>query len=284
MSNEVESVQPQGVAAQSAGQPTNDIAGAAPGETKAETIKRLFKVTVDGQEVEVDEDELKKGYSKASAADKRFNEAALSRKEAETVLRMFKESPRQAMQQLGLDVRKLAEEVIQDELRDAMLTPEQKELRKYKGELERYQTSEKEARAQYEKQQQDAEMERYTETIQNEIVQTLNTAGLPRTEKTISRIAYYMQAALSSGFGNVTPDDVIEYVKKDYVTDIQSLMGGLTEEQIEAFLGADVLRKVAKSTVKTGMTRNVVSRSVNENKASRTEKKPVSPREYFKRH
>jgi hypothetical protein len=274
----------QGVASQSPDQKTNSIPGAAPGETVSETMARMYKVKVDGQEIEVDEEELKKGYSHSKAAEKRMQEASLSRKEAETVLRMFKESPRQAMQQLGLDVRKLAEEVIQDELRDAMLTPEQKELRKYKGELERYQTSEKEARAQYEKQQQDAEMERYTETIQNEIVQTLNTAGLPRTEKTISRIAYYMQSALAAGFGNVTPDDVIEYVKKDYVTDIQSMVGGLSEEQIEAFLGADVLRKVAKSTVKTGMTRNVVSRSVNENKTSRTEKKPVSPREYFKRH
>jgi len=188
------------------------------------------------------------------------------------------------MQQLGLDVRKLAEDVIQDELREAMLSPQEKEIRNYKNELARYQQSEKQAREQYEAQQQEYEMARYTETIQNEIVATLDTAGLPKTERTVGRIAYYMQAALNAGYENVTPADVIDYVKKDYVTDIQSLVGSLSEDQIEAFLGADVLRKVAKSTIKTGMTRNTVSKSVNENKASRTEKRPVSPREYFRRH
>lgn len=279
----METTEVQGVAAQAPNQTTNSIPGAAPGETVSETMARMYKVKVDGQEIEVDEAELTRGYTHAKAAEKRMSEAAMSRKEAETVLRLFKESPRQAMQQLGLDVRKLAEEVIQDELKEAMLSPQEKELRKYKTELERYQTSEKQARAEYEQRQEEAEMARYTEVIQNEIEQTLGVAGLPKTEKTVGRIAYYMQAALQAGFSNVTPNDVIEYVKKDYITDIQSLMGGLTEDQIEAFLGADVLRKVAKSTVKTGMQRNPVSKAVNENRPERREKKPVSPREYFRR-
>jgi hypothetical protein len=89
----MENVEPQGVAAQSAEQPTNSIPGAAPGETKAETMARMYKVKVDGVEQEVDEEELLRGYSHRAAADKRMNEASLSRKEAEQVIRLFKENP-----------------------------------------------------------------------------------------------------------------------------------------------------------------------------------------------
>lgn len=281
---EENTVAPEGVAAQGAEQPTNSVPGAAPGETVSETLARMYKVTVDGEELEVDEDELKKGYSHAKAAQKRMQEAAMSRKEAESVLRMFKENPRQAMNRLGIDVRQLAESVIQDELSEAMLSPEQKELRQYKKQLEEYQNAEKSAREQYEKQQQEQEMARYTEQVQSEIVSTLDTAGLPKTERTVGRIAHYMQAAISAGYGNVTPADVIEYVKNDYIADFKSFMGGMSEEQIEMFLGADVLRRAAKATVKTGMPVKTVPKSVNANVQKKDpQKKTLSPREYFRR-
>lgn len=284
MENTTAPVAPQGVGAQTAEQPTNAVPGAAPGETVAETMARMYKVKVDGQEIEVDENELVNGYSQAKASQKRMQEAAMSRKEAESVLRMFKENPRQAMTRLGIDVRQLAESVIQDELSEAMLSPEQKELRQYKRQLEEYQSQEKSAKEQYEKQQQEQEMARYTEQIQSEIVSTLDTAGLPKTERTVGRIAYYMQSAISAGYPNVTPADVIEYVKNDYVADFKSFLGGMSEDQIEMFLGSDVLRKAAKATVKTGMTTKVVPKDVNANRPKQKEgNKPTSPREYFKR-
>jgi hypothetical protein len=128
-------------------------------------------------------------------------------------------------------------------------------------------------------------MAKYTETLQSEIVTTLGSAGLPNTERTVGRIAHYMQAAIAAGYENVTPTDVIEYVKNDYIADFKSFMGSMTEDQIEMFLGADVMRKVAKATTKTGMPTTKVDKSVNENKAVREtlKKKPSSPREYFAR-
>lgn len=284
MDESVNTAAPEGVATQSANQPTNNIAGAAPGETKAETIARMYKVKVDGNEVEVDEDELKRGYSHAKAADKKMQDAAMSRKEAEQVLRIFKDNPKEAFKLLGKDARAFAEQVIQEELSESMLTPEQKELRDYKKQLESYQQNEKTAKEQYDKEQQDAEMSRYTEQIQAQIVSTLDTAGLPKTERTVGRIAYYMQAALQAGYENVTPNDVIDYVKNDYIADFKSFMGSMTEDQIEMFLGADVMRKAAKATVKTAMPLKSVDKAVNANIIKKEPlKKAISPREYFQR-
>jgi hypothetical protein len=263
---------------------TNGIPGSLPGESRAETQARLFKVMVDGQETEVDEDELKRGYAHARAAAKRMEEAAMTRKEAEQVLKILKENPKSAMQQLGLNPREFAEMVINEELQEAILSPQEKELRDYKRQLEQYQRSEREAREQYEREQREAEMNRYTQQIQEEIVKVLDTSGLPKTERTVGRIAYYMQAAMQAGFENVTPADVIDHVKRDYQFDLKQMLGGLSEDQIEAFLEADIVRKIAKSTVKKQSAPKTVPKSVNERReAPREKKKILSPKDFFDR-
>jgi len=262
----------------------NGIPGSLPGETRAETQARLYKVMVDGQEMDVDEEELKRGYAHSRAAAKRMEEASKARKEAAEVLKILKEDPAYAMKQLGLNPRQFAEMVINEELQEALLSPQEKELRTYKQQLEQYQRAEREARETYEREQRETEMNRYTQQIQTEIIDVLGTSGLPATERTIGRIAYYMQAALQAGFDNVKPGDVIDHVKKDYQFELKQMLGGLSEDQIEAFLEADVVRKIAKSTVKKVPPVKTVPRSVNANREERREEKKFkSPKDFFDR-
>ena len=274
----------EGVAAQAANQPTNDIPGAAPGETKSETMARMFRVTVDGQEREVDEKELLRGYAHAQAANKRMEDASMTRKEAEQVLRIFKENPREAFKMLGTDARKFAEQVINDELSEALLTPEQRELRDYKSKVEKYESESRKAKEDYDREQMEAEFTKYQENIQSEIIDVLATAKLPQTQRTVSRIAYYMEAALNAGY-NVTPKDVVSQVRDDYKAEMDALLGGLSDDELETYLGANHYRRIAKSTVKTGMQLGKVDKTVNTNKAPREVegKKITSPRAYFKR-
>ena len=93
-----------------------------------------------------------------------------------------------------------------------------------------------------------------------------------------------MQAALQAGY-NVTPADVMGQVKADYKQDLNSMLGGLPEDALEAFLGADVVRKIAKSTVKQSPMERAVPKSVNQNRPKPVDsgKKFVSPREYFRK-
>jgi hypothetical protein len=273
-----------GVAAQSEGQVTNTIPGAAPGETVSETMKRMYKVTVDGQDMEVDEDELRRGYAHNKAASKRMEEASMTRKEAEQVLRIFKENPKEAFKMLGSDARKFAEQIINDELSEALLSPQERELRDYKSKVDKYESESRNAKEQYEREQLESSIAQQAESIQADIIGSLESSGLPKTERTVSRMVYYMQAALQAGF-NVTPKDVVDQVRADYKADLNSMLGGLPEDALEAFLGADVVKRIAKSTVKTSMPIRSVDKSVNLNKAPRAseDKRPTSPREYFKR-
>ena len=279
-----ENVSTEGVAAQAAEQPTNNIPGAAPGETKAETMARMFRVTVDGQEREVDEKELLRGYAHAQAANKKFEEAAMTRKEAEQVLRIFKENPREAFKLLGTDARKFAEQVINDELNEALLSPQERELRDYKAKVEKFESESRRAKEEYELEQSTKEFEKYQETIQSEMLSVIAEAKLPNTSDTIRKMAYYLEAELNAGY-NVTPKDVVSQVKADYQATVDQLLGGLDDDQLEDYLTSKHYRRIAKSSVKTGMQVSTAPKSVNQNKPVResAQKKPVSPREYFKR-
>ena len=259
----------------------NGIPGSAPGETPQQTAARLYKVTVDGQEMEVDEDELRRGYAHNKAAAKRMEEASMTRKEAEQVLRIFKENPREAFKILGHDARKFAEQLINDDLNEALMSPQEREMRDMKRELETRRGAERAQKEAWEKEQQDRQLAQHAEAIQNDIISTLETSGLPKTNYTVGRIVYYMQSALQQGY-NVSPRDVISYVKDDYVNDIKSMIGGANEDAIEAFLGSDLVRKVAKSTVKAAKgTASVVSKSVNQNRSPKAEKTIKSPKDFF---
>ena len=260
----------------------NSIPGSEPGETKNETIARLFKVKVDGQDMEVDEQELLRGYAHNKAAAKRMEEASSTRKEAEQVLRMFKENPREAFKLLGKDARSFAEQIINEELQEAILSPEQRELRQYKSQVAQYEAERRQAQEEYERETMESELAAQTESIQSDIINVLQTSGLPQTERTVGRIAYYMSSAIEAGYQNIKPQDVIDQVKQDYIHDFKSMLGGLSEDQIEMFLGTDLVRKVAKSTVKAEKKPQITPKSVNTNKgAEKPTKKIMSPRDFF---
>ncbi len=260
---------------------TNGVPGSLPGETPSETQARMYKVMVDGQELDVDENELRRGYAHNRAASKRMEEAAMARKEAVEAIKLLKENPKAAMEQLGLSPRQFAEMIINEELSDAMLSPEQKELRSYKQKVEQFENERRQAQQTYEQQQMEEEINRQTESIQGEIINVLDSAGLPKTERTVGRIIYYMQSAIEAGY-NVSPKDVIDQVKQDYRYDINSLLGGLPEEVLETFLGKDMISRIAKSTVKSERKMTTVPKEVNANRTVSKEKKIMSPRDFFK--
>jgi hypothetical protein len=261
---------------------TNGVPGSVSGETKAETVARLYKVNVDGQEMEVDENELRRGYAHNKAASKRMEEAAYSRKEAEQVITLFKNNPKEAFRLLGGNARQFAEQIINEELQDAMLSPEQKELRHYRKQVEQHETNRRQSEEQEQQREMQAQIDQQADTIQSEIVDVLQNSGIPKTERTVSRIIYYMQSALTAGY-NVTPKDVIDQVKQDYKADLNSMLGGLSDEDLEAYLGTEITRKVAKSSVKKATNMGKVSPTVNNTVVKKDpNKKIMSPRDFFK--
>jgi hypothetical protein len=210
---------------------------------------RLFKVKVDGQELEVDEGELLRGYSHNRAASEKMRQASETRALAEQVLSIFKTDPKQAFAKLGVDAKSFAEQVLQEHIEESSLSDEQKELR----DLKRFRESieQKEAREKEEQttRAEQAFREQVATELQTNIIGALETADLPRNEYTVSRMAYYLESCLQAGF-QATPQDVIGHVKAEYDRELKSFLSSVPEDRLLSFVGDDFTKKVVRQHIK----------------------------------
>lgn len=253
----------------------------APDSEVPSALAERYKIMVDNQEIEVDLDELKRGYGHNKAAAQRMTEAQNMRKEVEHALRQLKADPLAVLGMMGHDVDAIMTQRLNAQLEEAMLSDEQRDLRRYKQELEQYQTAEQQAREEYERsimEQQAAEMR---EHLSNQVVDALQASNLPRNSRTVERIGYYMKGAHAAGFTNVTPHDVVPYVRQDYLADIQSLMSDITPEQYETMLGKDNVAKIAKAMAKQQTyVEKKVAKPVAPVKGPKKQI-PMTPRDFF---
>ena len=238
-----------------------------------------FKVKAAGKELEVTQDELIKAYQKSVGAEERMQKAAEAEKQAAAILRLAKENPRQflAHPAIGADVKAFVQQVLNEQLEEELLTPEQKEAKAMKAELERLRQEQQEQKRMEEELRLQQLTEHYQEELSNQIVTALEGSNLPRNEQTVSRIAQYMQIALENGLENVTAADVVPYVKRDYEQAIKALLGTADETALLSLLGDDLTSKAVKAHLNKTKTKPAVPQvPVVTKKASPQGKKSLS--------
>lgn len=244
-----------------------------------------FKLKVDGQEVEATLEDLQKAYSKVSAADKRFQEGAKARAQAEEFVRLLQTNPLKVLTHpsLGLNFRELAENYLVEQLQEAQLTPEQKELRDAKAQLQAIKEAEEMSKKEAEEQQRAQLEEHYSNEYTNQIVQALETATLPKTPATVKRMAYYMSQALQKGL-DLKASDVVELVKQDYIQEQKELFGGLDGDMLLKLLGEDTASKIRKSDLaRLKKSQPAVSKPSVSSPSPKKEEQKLSKEEWRKR-
>ena len=224
--------------------------GAPATETPAQTAARLYKVTVNGAEREVGEEDLIRGYQKGLSADEKFQQANEQYKIAEEVLRLFKTSPKEAMAKLGMDAKQFAEQVLQEHMEELQLTDEQRELRDAKRRLDEYQKREAAEKAEQSRREVEAFQTQFDQQIQTDIMGALDSAGLPKNEYTVGRFAYWMDVALNQRGTYVPAQEVVHLVNQEYQQDLKAMLGALPEDKLLAFLGDDLSKKALKASAK----------------------------------
>lgn len=212
---------------------------------------KTYKVKIDGQEVDITEDELLKGYQSTKSAQQRFNEAALMRKQAEELVKIAKNDPRKLLTHpdIGVDLKKFANDILAEMMEEELLSPQEKEQRAMKKKLAEYEAERERQRAEAEQAEMDKYVQLYEQEYTNGIVEALETSGLPRTETTVKKMASMMLLALENGL-DVKPKDVVEFVKRDYMAEVKSLFGAANEDIILSLLGDDISNKVVKGHLK----------------------------------
>lgn len=213
----------------------------------AEPVIPRHRVKVDGNEVEVDLEELKRGYSHQQAANKILQEGKTARQQAEQLVQLLKSDPLAVLKdpRLGLNVRKLAEEYLAAEIGDELMDPKDKELRDLKRWKEEREGEANRAKEEEENARQQELRSKYVNDYSASIVEVLEAGGLPKNPVCVKRMAYYMQEGLKRGI-ELSPRDVVPLVKEDYMEEQKALFGSADGDSLLSLLGEDVAAKIRK--------------------------------------
>lgn len=224
---------------------------AAPTSEAVNEAIRKFKLKLNGQEQEFDLGNqehlttIQRMAQKGESADRKFNEAAMMRKQNEEFIRLLKTNPEAVLSNptIGVDVKDWAEKFLWQRLQEERMSPEQKKAAEMSRELEDYRqremlTKEKEEREQFEKQKTE-----YKGRLETDIIKTLETSGLPKSPRTVARIAHYMLEAKARGWTDVSPSDVVETVWKEYIDEHNQFYGLLPTEKLKAILSPELRKK-----------------------------------------
>lgn len=213
-----------------------------------QTGPKKYTVKIDGEELEVTEEELLKGYQTSKAAQKRFHEGAQMRQQALELIELAKKDPRKLLTHpdINVDVKAFAEQLLTEYMEEQMLSPEEKELRATKKKLQEYEDAKRKQEEELEQQRVAELTKKYEEDIYKQIVGVLETTNVPKTNQTVRRAAYYMWVANNQGY-TLSNEQLGQLVRDDYINDIKSLFGAANEETLISLLGDDITNKAVKA-------------------------------------
>lgn len=262
-------------------------------EKKLEKQLKKYKLKVHGKEVEEeldinDDEAITKHLQMSKAAQIKMQEAAELRKAAEEFITLLKTNPRKVLSDpnINVDLKKIAEEYMQEQIENAAKSPEQLEKERLQKELEelksKYEKDEKERKeAEFKRLQ--AEQE---EKIQSDIESALNTNNLPKTPYTVRKMAEMMMIALQNGI-DLSPKDLVPLLRKQMNADIKDLFSASSDDVLEELIGKDTISRIRKRNLakvkQAAETANQVkTTTASSKKESPKEEKKITIKEFLR--
>lgn len=234
-----------GEQAQATGQtPTGADAGN-PTTAAAQEAMKKFKVKVDNQEMEVDEDELKKGYAHSKAAAKRFQEGQKMKQQSEAFIKMLKDEGQlfSVLEKLGHNPRNLAEKYLAEQIKTELMDPKDRELMTYKQKVEAFEKSELDRKEGVKRQEHDKLKAKMAQEFTQTFVDALKESGLPPTKPMVAEMAKYIKRAADIGY-KLSPQDAAKLVKEDETARFHGVVGETEAEILANMLGEKNLQKL----------------------------------------
>lgn len=244
-------------------EPSNKEVKAAAKKVDAKQSKsdpEKFTITVDGEKLNVTKDELVKFAQMGKAGQKRMQEAAQLKNDVIDLLRTLKSNPLAVLNDpsLGLDPVKLANEIIAKRAEEESKTPEQRERDKIQAELEQLRKEKKEAEEREAKTKEEKLLQETEAEMEAEITEAIEELGLPKKPAVLKRIADIMLTAMDAK-KDISIKQAASIANKELNRDFVELMGSLSDENLEGFLGKDLLKRIRTSDLKK--VRSVVGES-----------------------
>lgn len=258
-------------------------------EEQVKNLIREFKLKVNGKVINKtidlsDENALKTELQLSAAARQAMQEAANLKKLYEQEVNRLRSNPFDVLAELGLDPDQLAEMRIQQRIEEMKKSPEQIEREKIQAELQ----AAREEANRLKQEKEAAEFERLKEQaavqIEVEIEQALDAhKTLPKSRHIVKRIADSMLWAINNGYDNVTAEDVMPLVEKEWKEEMSRLMDDSPEEMLEQLIGKKNIERLRNKRL-NALANSANTRGLNSVKSttSSVSKKPEAPKQKIK--
>ena len=233
------------------------------GEKQKQEQKPLnkYKVKVDGEELEVDENELKRSYAHAKAAAKRMEEAAELRKSYQRQIQIaegfekwidnVKNNPEavfQLLEQLGVDPDEAAMRRAAERLKYEYMDEDQRRAYDNERELRRYKEMEQRQAELQRQQAEQAYLAKAREAVEDEFVQFFTEAGVKPTPELLERVALLKYNAALEG-KRITMADAYNRAKASLDKARLQMIANLTEEDFKK-LPPDARKKLRQTDMR----------------------------------
>jgi hypothetical protein len=229
-----------------------------PAITAAEK-KRINKLLlkIDGADFEetlpfdIDEehaDWMKKNLQMSKVSQKRMQETKNLESQVKQFVQALKGDTRNTLKQMGIDPKEFAAAVIEDEMKLQAMTPEQRERQELEAKLKNLQDERQKEKEDFERKELERLQQLEYEKIDAKMGQAIEKSGLPKNPAVVKKMADYMLLGLQNGV-TLEPEDVVDLVREEIHSDLQSLIRSLGEDNVESFIGKDVLNKIRKKNI-----------------------------------
>lgn len=183
-------------------------------------------------------------------------DANLLKQDIQDFFQELKTNPKKALQNplVGIDIKMLAAEILEEALEEDAKSPEQREKEKLQNRLAQLEEERAKEKADAENSKYQATLERAYERYDNALEQSLaKNPDLPQTPYIVEKMTKYMAFMVEDGY-EPDMDIITEQVRTEMNNDIKHLMSILPVEDVEKILGQEVLGKLRKNRLAKSKT------------------------------
>lgn len=218
-------------------------------QTPQTSQSELFEVKVNGKTVKMTRQEVIDNASMVHAANERFNEASRLRKEYEEKQTKYAKNPLDAFLDHAKTLppeerRKLLEEYYMREyIEPETLSKEERALREREAKISQWEKEQAERADQEKRQQEEQLTTKEREFLQSQIIEAMESSGLPKTKFFVQRMAFYMRQNLINGWQAPLPL-IVKQVQNERQTMMSDLSSDASAEQLISLLGDGIINKI----------------------------------------
>lgn len=228
---------------------SNEITAESVKEAVQEAIRK-HKIVINGEEKEVDDNELKRGYGHQQAANKILQEGKAARRQAEEFISMMKDPQQfyETAKKLGHDPRKLAEEYLARQLESEMMDPRDRELKETKERLKKMEDMDRQEKEALDRHRHETLKKKFAADYTTQFTEALKESQLPATKDMVAEMARYIHRSAAIGF-KMTAKEAAQLVKEDLSIRFQRLTGEADGDTLMRLLGDKAANKIREHDI-----------------------------------